>query len=121
MIRITGALLSFLFFSPPPSPSLLSGVEVVSFPSGGLTLPGVLWQAIRSGASRQYSAQSERRIALQSMRQALLKVGRKRPGSSLDDARGPQFASSHFFLPGRERLRSLAEPLALSGHEGRWQ
>src|SRR6266566_2385878 len=44
MIRLTGALLSFLLLFPTPSPSLLSGVEVVSFPSGGLILHGVLYK-----------------------------------------------------------------------------
>lgn len=49
MIRNTGALLSFLLFLLLPSPSPLSGAEVVSFPSGELTLHGVLYKPEGAG------------------------------------------------------------------------
>src|SRR5258708_3289861 len=49
MIRNTCALLSFLLFLLLPSPAVSAGAEVVSFPSGELTLHGVLYKPEGTG------------------------------------------------------------------------
>jgi dienelactone hydrolase len=49
MIRNTWALLSFFLFLLLPSPSVSARAEVVSFPSGELTLQGVLYKPEGTG------------------------------------------------------------------------
>jgi dipeptidyl aminopeptidase/acylaminoacyl peptidase len=49
MIRNTCALLSFLLFLLLPSPTVSAGAEVVSFPSGELTLKGMLYKPEGTG------------------------------------------------------------------------
>jgi carboxymethylenebutenolidase len=44
MIRITYALLFFMLFLQSPSPTVPAGAEVISFPSGDLTLQGLLYK-----------------------------------------------------------------------------
>src|ERR1700675_4744180 len=49
MIRKTCTLLSFLLFLLLPSPTVSAEAEVVSFPSGKLTLQGVLYKPEGTG------------------------------------------------------------------------